>query len=87
MVQSGREGLSKKTICVVCSKTDSNYKCPKCLEKYCSLACYKTHKESCVPISKPKTDHTVKEHYNEDIEVDEDEVVVENFRLEKAKNS
>ena len=87
MVQSAREGLSKKTTCVVFSKTDSNYKCPKCLEKYCSIACYKTHKESCLPISKPKTDQALKEHDNEDLELDEDEVVVENFRLEKAKNS
>lgn len=29
--------------CEICSVELSKYKCPKCLIKYCSVACYKTH--------------------------------------------
>ncbi|TYH59721.1 hypothetical protein ES332_D08G240900v1 [Gossypium tomentosum] len=32
--------------CQVCNQTQSKYKCPSCLVPYCSLACFKTHKET-----------------------------------------
>ncbi|KAG4188878.1 hypothetical protein ERO13_A08G193200v2 [Gossypium hirsutum] len=32
--------------CQVCNQTQSKYKCPSCLIPYCSLACFKTHKET-----------------------------------------
>ncbi|GAB6030247.1 Zinc finger HIT domain-containing protein 3 [Chamberlinius hualienensis] len=32
--------------CEVCSTSEHKYKCPKCLIKYCSLACYKQHQGS-----------------------------------------
>jgi len=31
--------------CQICKDTESKYSCPKCLILYCSLACYKNHKE------------------------------------------
>lgn len=31
--------------CIVCEKEKSSYKCPKCRGFYCSLACFKIHKE------------------------------------------
>ncbi|KAL8224998.1 hypothetical protein R6Q57_017555 [Mikania cordata] len=31
--------------CKVCEKTESRYKCPVCLIPYCSLVCFKKHKE------------------------------------------
>jgi len=31
--------------CEVCRSTSHKYKCPSCNTKYCSLSCYKTHKE------------------------------------------
>lgn len=34
-------------ICLICSKHATKYRCPKCDVKYCSLGCFKTHKESC----------------------------------------
>ncbi|XP_031502150.1 uncharacterized protein LOC116265585 [Nymphaea colorata] len=37
--------------CQVCEEVQSKYKCPICLIPYCSLACFKKHKE--VPCSKP----------------------------------
>ncbi|XP_064479306.1 zinc finger HIT domain-containing protein 3-like [Ornithodoros turicata] len=41
--------------CDVCLVKESNYKCPVCLCKYCSLNCYKNHKESCVKTEPTKT--------------------------------
>ena len=37
-------------ICCICDKTDCSYKCPICKVPYCSVVCYKEHKESnCQP--------------------------------------
>ncbi|XP_063709656.1 zinc finger HIT domain-containing protein 3 [Culicoides brevitarsis] len=32
--------------CEICDKSDSKYKCPKCEIPYCSLECFKQHKDS-----------------------------------------
>ena len=40
--------------CCVCTVPNSNYKCPKCRQPYCSVACSKKHREipgSCLPAS------------------------------------
>ncbi|MED6126702.1 hypothetical protein PIB30_080930 [Stylosanthes scabra] len=37
--------------CQVCSEAQSKYKCPSCYVPYCSLACFKNHKE--FPCEKP----------------------------------
>ncbi|GER55117.1 HIT-type Zinc finger family protein [Striga asiatica] len=39
--------------CQVCEEAPSKYKCPTCLVPYCSLACFKKHKE--IPCSKPES--------------------------------
>ncbi|KAG9587323.1 hypothetical protein KCU77_g10487, partial [Aureobasidium melanogenum] len=33
-------------ICGVCTQNESKYKCPSCRLRYCSLACFKQHKET-----------------------------------------
>lgn len=45
-----------KEICLVCEKLESKYKCPKCKVPYCSIACFKAHKEAehCLP-AKPSS--------------------------------
>ncbi|KAK1412645.1 hypothetical protein QVD17_34062 [Tagetes erecta] len=46
---STEETTPPKKQCKVCSKADFRYKCPICLIPYCSLLCFKKHKEiSCV---------------------------------------
>ncbi|KAI3806124.1 hypothetical protein L1987_22016 [Smallanthus sonchifolius] len=40
-----------KKECKVCEKAESRYKCPICLIPYCSLICFKKHKE--IPCAKP----------------------------------
>ncbi|KAL4584715.1 hypothetical protein LXL04_009323 [Taraxacum kok-saghyz] len=37
--------------CKVCEKAESKYKCPACFVPYCSLICFKKHKET--PCDKP----------------------------------
>ncbi|XP_074269444.1 uncharacterized protein LOC141592605 isoform X2 [Silene latifolia] len=39
--------------CLVCSEAKSKYKCPTCVIPYCSLACFKKHKET--PCVKPNS--------------------------------
>ncbi|XP_055832864.1 uncharacterized protein LOC129901640 [Solanum dulcamara] len=41
---------SKK--CEVCDEAKSKYKCPSCFIPYCSLVCFRKHKE--IPCGKPK---------------------------------
>lgn len=41
---------SKK--CGVCAEAQSKYKCPNCFIPYCSLACFRKHKE--IPCGKPE---------------------------------
>ncbi|CAL1706114.1 unnamed protein product [Somion occarium] len=35
----------KKPPCKICNSQESKYTCSKCMVPYCSVACYKTHKE------------------------------------------
>ncbi|XP_008235535.1 PREDICTED: zinc finger HIT domain-containing protein 3 isoform X2 [Prunus mume] len=47
-------------LCQVCNEAQSKYKCPSCLAPYCSVACFKKHKENpcALPVSsleKPPT--------------------------------
>ena len=39
-----------KMNCKICNSTESKYKCPKCIIKYCSVSCYKIHSSNCIPI-------------------------------------
>lgn len=39
--------------CQVCNQAQSKYKCPSCLVPYCSLGCFKKHKET--PCMKPES--------------------------------
>ncbi|XP_010451144.2 PREDICTED: zinc finger HIT domain-containing protein 3 [Camelina sativa] len=39
--------------CEICKKVVSKYKCPSCILPYCSLACFKIHKET--PCAKPSS--------------------------------
>ncbi|XP_069003030.1 zinc finger HIT domain-containing protein 3 [Embiotoca jacksoni] len=40
-------------ICHVCSEQTPKYRCPTCKIRYCSLGCYKRHKDTCLPVEKP----------------------------------
>ncbi|XP_062021995.1 uncharacterized protein LOC133738460 [Rosa rugosa] len=46
-----------RRLCQVCNEAQSKYKCPSCRAPYCSVPCFKKHKETpCVlPEEKPKS--------------------------------
>nr|XP_061817914.1 zinc finger HIT domain-containing protein 3-like isoform X1 [Nerophis lumbriciformis] len=46
-------------LCSVCSEQTPKYRCPSCKIRYCSLPCFKRHKDSCVPVK--QLDPTVPE--------------------------
>ncbi|XP_060588495.1 zinc finger HIT domain-containing protein 3-like [Ruditapes philippinarum] len=39
--------MIKKAVCEICKEVEHKYRCPQCKIVYCSLPCYKTHKEGC----------------------------------------
>ncbi|XP_068585552.1 zinc finger HIT domain-containing protein 3 [Cebidichthys violaceus] len=45
--------LTRMQICSVCSEHTPKYKCPACKIRYCSLGCYKRHKDTCLPVEQP----------------------------------
>ncbi|KAM9348042.1 zinc finger HIT domain-containing protein 3 [Symphorus nematophorus] len=52
-------------ICSVCSEQTPKYRCPTCKIRYCSLGCYKRHKDTCVPSEQlAPPDPEVKEAFN-----------------------
>jgi len=51
-------------LCQVCDNSGKKYCCPTCKIKYCSLVCYKTHKESCSP---PSISHVVDAQPSEEL--------------------
>ncbi|KAM7374752.1 hypothetical protein PAMP_007392 [Pampus punctatissimus] len=42
-------------ICNVCDEQRPKYRCPACKIRYCSLGCYKRHKDTCLPVKQPAT--------------------------------
>lgn len=36
-------------LCSVCAEQTPKYRCPACKIRYCSLGCYKRHKDTCLP--------------------------------------
>nr|XP_046266687.1 zinc finger HIT domain-containing protein 3 [Scatophagus argus] len=52
-------------ICSVCNEHTPKYRCPVCKTRYCSLGCYKRHKDTCLPIEQPApTEPETKETFN-----------------------
>ncbi|KAH9623215.1 hypothetical protein KSS87_006217 [Heliosperma pusillum] len=49
----GEKKIMGPQLCLVCSEAKSKYKCPTCVIPYCSLACFKKHKET--PCINPKS--------------------------------
>ncbi|KAI9295899.1 hypothetical protein K502DRAFT_324092 [Neoconidiobolus thromboides FSU 785] len=41
--------------CIICKTNDKKYKCPNCLINYCSVICFKVHKETpCIKVIEVK---------------------------------
>eukprot|EP01103_Thecamoeba_quadrilineata_P016668 TRINITY_DN5628_c0_g1_i1.p1 TRINITY_DN5628_c0_g1~~TRINITY_DN5628_c0_g1_i1.p1 ORF type:complete len:139 (-),score=26.73 TRINITY_DN5628_c0_g1_i1:88-504(-) len=48
-------------LCQVCSSAESIYKCPNCRLPYCSVSCFKSHKEKCIHEEKQPESNAVQE--------------------------
>ncbi|KAL6099102.1 znhit3 [Pungitius sinensis] len=77
-------------ICSVCSEHTPKYKCPACKIRYCSLGCYKTHKDTCLPVEQPASiDPEATDYFNtetwsvEDLLHEED--IVDKVPLQRLK--
>ncbi|XP_034033271.1 zinc finger HIT domain-containing protein 3 isoform X2 [Thalassophryne amazonica] len=67
-------------ICNVCSDQTPKYRCPACKIRYCSLGCYKRHKDTCLPIEQrepavPETKPFTAEPWSVEDLFDEDDFV------------
>ncbi|KAF8889638.1 hypothetical protein BD779DRAFT_1520201 [Infundibulicybe gibba] len=40
----------RRAQCQICTTNESKYSCSGCLAPYCSVPCYKEHKETCIPV-------------------------------------
>ncbi|WOG98591.1 hypothetical protein DCAR_0417935 [Daucus carota subsp. sativus] len=81
-------GAAKKK-CKVCEEADSKYKCPACLIPYCSLGCFKKHKEiPCVKEAVPaEQKFAPKPHVERPYFVDEPSIVLQQSQLESIASS
>ncbi|KAF8486524.1 hypothetical protein JB92DRAFT_3090948 [Gautieria morchelliformis] len=41
--------MPHRVLCEICSSQDMKYSCPYCLIQYCSVKCFKEHKEEQIP--------------------------------------
>lgn len=65
----------------------SKYKCPKCLARYCSSACYTIHKDNCQEKPKDTEGKIIIKHPPRNFMIeDEDELLLSDQELEKMSN-
>ncbi|KAI8336548.1 hypothetical protein BC941DRAFT_514001 [Chlamydoabsidia padenii] len=76
--------------CGVCQVNTPKYKCSTCLIPYCSLVCYKTHKETPCQPAQPTTqnlDTHQKDKQTADIDDDEEETRLTPEQLQQLATS
>ena len=45
-IPSNVQQIDINSLCGICTKKQYKYKCPNCLDKHCSVTCYKVHQDS-----------------------------------------
>uniref|UniRef100_A0A6V7QS49 Zinc finger HIT domain-containing protein 3 n=1 Tax=Ananas comosus var. bracteatus TaxID=296719 RepID=A0A6V7QS49_ANACO len=76
-------GLRK---CEVCKEVESKYKCPTCLTPYCSVGCFKKHKEDLCQNSLPAPEEERKvAHPAKSLEVEERSRLVSKEQLQSLE--
>ncbi|XP_042971588.1 zinc finger HIT domain-containing protein 3-like isoform X8 [Carya illinoinensis] len=73
--------------CRVCKEAQSKYKCPSCLAPYCSVVCFKKHKE--IPCAKPVSSEALdpESHVERPLNVEEPDDVLQKLQLEAIASS
>lgn len=64
--------------CQICCDEDSKYTCPNCLKKYCSLVCYKLHKEQAVCVKEEVISEIETLQKQNNLGLEENELLSEN---------
>lgn len=73
--------------CEVCQEAQSKYKCPTCLAPYCSLGCFKKHKENPCKKSLPEEELTILKRPERSLQVDEPSWVVNKEQFQSIAES
>ncbi|KAG2716847.1 hypothetical protein I3843_03G148300 [Carya illinoinensis] len=75
--------------CRVCKEAQSKYKCPSCLAPYCSVVCFKKHKEiPCAkPVSSERSTLDPESHVERPLNVEEPDDVLQKLQLEAIASS
>ncbi|XP_056859290.1 uncharacterized protein LOC108827102 isoform X2 [Raphanus sativus] len=71
--------------CEICEKVVSKYKCPSCLVPYCSLGCFKKHKET--PCAKPSAPEEKPASPAKQVSVETKDVVVKTEHKASASSA
>ena len=89
-----KEEINNIKYCEICGLQEKKYTCPKCFINYCSVECYKKHKEGCQPkieerkeIMKPKRKREEESKYLSDSMKDlllNDERINEMLRMKRC---
>ena len=81
-------------ICSICTENASKYKCPSCFIRYCSVNCFKSHKQStpsCIPDpnnhKQPHSNQTNVQQPFSDILVPNNDPVLSMAALERLRTS
>uniref|UniRef100_A0A8C8SKI3 Zinc finger HIT-type containing 3 n=1 Tax=Pelusios castaneus TaxID=367368 RepID=A0A8C8SKI3_9SAUR len=84
------QGETGRCGCCVCGERgDPRYRCPGCRDRYCSVPCYKKHKEQCTPKQDPFlktliTDAPVKPLENEGSHWSVDDILTEDDEVDRV---
>ncbi|KAF8097784.1 hypothetical protein N665_0281s0046 [Sinapis alba] len=71
--------------CEICENVVSKYKCPSCLVPYCSLGCFKKHKET--PCAKPSAPEEKSASPAKEVSVETKDVVVKTEHKASASST
>ncbi|CAO3632610.1 unnamed protein product [Cunninghamella echinulata] len=72
--------------CTICQEAASKYKCSTCRIPYCSLTCYKSHKEiPCQNMPPPETEPVMKNKTKKNKEQEIEEEEEDNSRLSQEQ--
>lgn len=72
---------------MVCGSTESKYKCPACLIRYCSSACYAAHAAACPPDVAQPDSFVIDKLPSSRIDLRDEDVAVQPEMLEKLGSS
>ncbi|KAI9352574.1 hypothetical protein BDR26DRAFT_849475, partial [Obelidium mucronatum] len=88
------KGKQQQLQCPICTTATVKYKCPACKTPYCSVSCFKLHKDSNCALGAPKPNaagnkksgqqnQSKREQSNQDLDAEEAELKLSDEQLQK----